>query len=353
MYVLRIMRTLERDDLLHGLELLRNDRGVFIASPSKDYQACWIRDQLYSTFAYYYLGEIKKFAEGVQVIFDILHQSRLRIEEALSKMPTAGHEFIHAKYHHETLGEITDNWGHHQIDAIGLFLYVVGFSHKKGIPVFRSEEDRRLVPLLVQYLISIRYFESPDNGMWEEWMEIHASSLGAAVCALEIIAEEKLAIVPQDAIDRGREALFMILPNETDNRTEDMAQLSLIWPYNIIPREISDIVLKRIISRLVQAKGVNRYWDDNYYRSENGISGEWTMGFFWLSIVYSERDDITLAKHWYERGRRTMTKEGYVPELYQNGEPNKNTPLGWAHALAIIAQKKIAMVEERFIDKEE
>ncbi len=347
------MKILEHNDLLHGLELLRNDRGIFVASPSDDYQACWIRDQLYSTFAYYYLGETEKFSQGIQVIFDILHKSRSRIEEAISKMPTVGHEFIHAKYHHETLGEITNNWGHHQIDAIGLFLYAVGFSHKKEIRVFRNKEDRELIPLLVQYLVSIRYFESPDNGMWEEWMEVHASSLGAAVCALEIIKEEKLAIVPQDAIDRGREALFMILPNETDHRPEDMAQLSLIWPYNIIPREIADIILKRITDRLVQSKGLNRYLDDNYYRSENGISGEWTMGFFWLSIVYSERGDTKLAQYWYERGRHTMTKEGYLPELYQNGEPNKNTPLGWAHSLAIIAQKKMAMVVERFTDKKD
>lgn len=347
------MKILGHDNLLHGLELLRNDRGVFVASPSEDYQAVWIRDQLYSTFAYYYLGEMEKFIQGIQVTFDILHKSRSRIEEAICKMPVAGHEFIHAKYNHESLDEITNNWGHHQIDAIGLFLYVVGFSNKKGISILRGEEDKKLIQLLVQYLVSIRYFESPDNGMWEEWMEVHASSLGAAVCALEIIKKEKLAIVPQDALDRGREALFTILPNETDHRSEDMAQLSLIWPYNIIPREIADIILKRIIDRLVQSKGLNRYLDDNYYRSENGISGEWTMGFFWLSIVYSERGDAVAAQQWLERGLQTMTKEGYLPELYQDGEPNKNTPLGWAHSLAIIAQKKIAHVEEKFTHKED
>jgi phosphorylase kinase alpha/beta subunit len=282
-------------------------------------------------------------------VFDILHQSRERIENAIRTLPTAGYEFIHAKYHHESLDEITNDWGHHQIDAIGLFLYIVGFSYKNEIAVFRTVADRELVQLLVQYLVAIRYFESPDNGMWEEWMEVHASSLGAAVCALELLSSQKLASVPQEAVDRAREALFTVLPNETFFRTEDMAQLSLIWPYNIIPREIADIILKRITERLVQSKGLNRYWGDNYYRSENGISGEWTMGFFWLSIVHSERGEHVLAKQWYERGLQSMTADGHLPELYQNGEPNKNTPLGWAHALAIIAQKKLEWGEKEYI----
>ncbi len=334
---------LPRRDFLSGLELLRDERGVFVASPSDDYRACWIRDQLYSNFAYFYTGDFEKYKKGVYVVFDILHRARSRIEKAISTMPTVGHEFIHAKYHHESLREMTNDWGHHQVDAIGLFLYTVAFSQEKGISLFRCEEDKKLIQLLVDYLISIRYFESPDNGMWEEWMDLHASSLGAAVRALELLSKEKLAVVPQEAIDRGREALFTILPNETQNRNEDMAQLSLIWPYNIVPREIADIILKRITDRLVQSKGLNRYWGDDYYRSENGVSGEWTMGFFWLSIVYSERGNALLAQFWYKRGLETRTKEGYLPELYQNGEPNKNTPLGWAHALAIIAEKKLKL----------
>jgi len=318
--------------------MLRNERGVFIAAPSKDYTACWIRDQLYATLAYFYTNEKEKFVEGVAVVFDILHNARGRIERSIAMPPVHGHDFIHAKYHHEGLHEITDHWGHHQIDAIGLFLYVVAFAERNAISVFRTNADREMVQLLVQYLIAIRYFESPDNGMWEEEMELHASSLGAAVCALEMIAEEKIAVVPKSIIDAGREALFSVLPNETPNRSEDMAQLSLIWPYAVIPRDIENIILKRITEKLVQSKGLNRYWGDNYYRSDNGISGEWTMGFFWLSIVYSERGDTKAAAYWYGRGLESMTVDGHLPELYQNGEPNKNTPLGWAHALAIIAR---------------
>lgn len=322
---------------MRGLERLRDERGVFIASPTEDYTACWIRDQLYSTLAYFYTNEHDKFVQGIQVVFDILHTSRERIEACIQRIPSAGHEFIHAKYHPETLAELTNEWGHHQIDAIGLFLFLSACAHRRGVSVFRSDADRDMLQLLVQYLIAIRYWGSADNGMWEEGMDLHASSLGAAVGALEMLQEEKLAVVPRSVIAAGREALFSLLPNETANRTEDMAQLSLLWPYGIVPREIADVLLRRIESRLVQSKGLNRYWDDNYFRSDNGISGEWTMGFFWLAIIYSERGERDKAVYWYERGIATATSDGEIPELYQNGEPNMHTPLGWAHALAIIA----------------
>jgi len=44
---------------------------------------------------------------------------------------------------------------------------------------------------------------------------------------------------------------------------------------------------------------------------------------------------------WFARGMSTMTPEGDLPELYQNGRPNPNTPLAWTHSLAIIAAKEL------------
>jgi GH15 family glucan-1,4-alpha-glucosidase len=36
-----------------------------------------------------------------------------------------------------------------------------------------------------------------------------------------------------------------------------------------------------------------------------------------------------------------MNENGFLPELYQDGAPNIHTPLAWAHALGIIAAKKL------------
>ena len=330
--------------LMQGLEKLRDGKGAFLAASSEDYHACWMRDQLYANFAYFYLNDIEKFTIGVHVVFDMLHNARGKIEDATCNPPQAGHEYIHAKYCHNNLTEITDDWGHHQVDAIGLFLYMIGFAYDHGIiGVIRDERDKEMIQILVSYLTAVRYWEQPDNGMWEEWMELHTSSIGAAVKGLELVQKHNLAVVPQTLIQVGRGILFTILPNETPMRGQDLAQLSLMWPYDILPHDVEDEILNRVETRLVQSKGVNRYLDDNYYRSDNGISAEWTFGFFWLAIVYAERGKTNIAHYWFERGMSTMTPEGDLPELYQNGEPNPNTPLAWSHALAIIAAKKLDM----------
>ena len=175
--------------LLGGLEMLRDGRGVFTAANSSDYAACWIRDQLYSTLAYFYTGERQKFSEGIWVVFDILHKYRRKIEYAICHQPTCGNEYIHAKFHPETFNEVTKEWGHHQLDAIGLFLYLVGFAHANEIHVFRNGRDIEIIQILVSYLTSLRYWDSPDNGMWEEELDLHASSVGACIAGLSIIKE--------------------------------------------------------------------------------------------------------------------------------------------------------------------
>ncbi len=90
---------------VNGLEYLRKADGVFIAAPSQDYRAVWIRDQLYCTSAYYFLGDYFNFKKGMWVVFDILNKphSRARIERSTVTRPEAPHEVIHAKYHPNTL----------------------------------------------------------------------------------------------------------------------------------------------------------------------------------------------------------------------------------------------------------
>jgi len=324
-----------------GLEKLRTKAGAFAAAPSADYGACWIRDQLYCTLSYFYTGNTQKFKEGVWVVFDILGKHRGKIENVICEPPKEGHEFIHAKFDFNTYHEITDDWGHHQLDAIGLFLHIVAFSNAKGISLIRSEDDKRMIQLLVSYLTSVRYWEFSDHGMWEEGIDLHASSIGAVVAGLTGIEEQKLAIVPSELVLRGQETLNWLLPNESPGRDTDMALLSLVWPYNVVTPLIRDEIIKRVKEKLVQKNGVNRYLGDEYYRSDNGISGEWPMGFFWLSIAESLKGNKEQAKYWFERGEDTRTKEGYVPEIYLNGIPNDHTPLAWAHSMGIVAKEKL------------
>lgn len=329
------------------MEKLQRPSGAFIAAPSKDYQSCWIRDQLYVSFCYYFLNDFEKLKRGVWVVFDILQKHCWKIERAICIPPTTPHEHIHAKYNPDDFEEITNEWGHHQLDAVGLFLYVVADLDFKNINLIRNNNDSKIIQLLVFYLNSVKYWKSPDNGMWEEGLDSHSSSVGAALAGLAYVKRRQIAVVPESMITLGTETLNNLLPMESTAHDIDMAQLSLIWPYNIVSREMADNILKRVKKKLVQKHGLNRYWGDNYYRSKNGVSGEWPMGFFWLSIIASQKHDIEDAEYWFKRGVAEVTLKGAVPELYQNDKPNKHTPLAWAHSLAIIAKAKLNQEKNR------
>ena len=148
-------------------------------------------------------------------------------------------------------------------------------------------------------------------------------------------------------IQLGRQTLNRLLPDEFPGRDADMALLSLIWPYNVVSSDIRDIILQRTRDKLVQEHGLNRYWDDDYYRSDNGVSGEWVMGSFLLSIIASQMNNIEEAQMWFVKGAAQITRKGEVPELYQNGKPNAHKPLAWAHATALTALSKLGLKQKQ------
>ena len=326
--------------LIKGMEGLLKPSGAFMAAPSEQYEACWLRDQLYVSLSYYYLGDLEKLKRGIWIVFDIFHKHRAKIEKAIydSHHPFNGH--IHARYCSDTLEEITPDWGHHQLDALGLFLFLTAYFDSKNIKIIRNDDDLELIYLLAYYLHAIQYWQAEDFGMWEDNPSLHSSSLGAVLAGLSLLKERKIIVVPECAINWGKNTLNNVLPRESSDRPTDMAQLSLIWPYNIVSSETATAILEQVKENLVKEHGVNRYPGDTYYE-ENGISAEWPMGFFWLSIIASQGNNPKEAEHWFDKGIEQMNSEGYIPELYQNGRPNKNTPLAWAHSFAIIAKLKL------------
>lgn len=324
------------------MESLKHPSGAFVAGPTSDYQALWLRDHLYTTFTYYFLNEYKKLCRGMHLAFDIFRKYRNKLER-LDFPNDAGksYEFINAKFNPDTLEELTRDWGHHQLDAIGLFLYIVADLKFKNINIVRDETDKDVLQLLVFYLRAVQYWENPDFGMWEDRYELHSSSIGACVAALDYLKRERLATVPEELISRGRDALDRLLPRESSSRNCDLAQLSLIWPYHIVKNGMMDSILTNVRTSLVKEHGVNRYLDDGWpRRSQNGVSPEWVFGFDWLAIIYAQRNDFDEARGWFERSSAEMVGD-FIPELYIDGKPNEHTPLTWAHAMKLIAWTKI------------
>ncbi len=355
----------DQEMILKHMESLRLSNGAFIASPTPDYSALWIRDHLYMTFSYFYLGAdyLEKLVQGIQLVFNIFHTHRHKLERILPARDQYGklivYELINAKYEPMTLNEVTRDWGHHQLDMLGLFLYIVAYLDFQNITVSRDRKDREILQLIVWYLGNIRYWEEPDNGIWEECIIKRSSSIGSVVAGLKYIERQGLnVVVPTQLISLGENELHRILPYESrdncgipqHNHDCDAAQLFLIWPFHVLDREMTDTILSRIIKghmtdrgifhRLVQPHGINRYWGDGYYLSKNGISAQWQLDFL-FSIIYAQLNDYENAVYWFNRGSSRITADYCITEAYTNDKPNNHTPLGWMHALALIAYLKL------------
>lgn len=323
-----------------GLFLAAADIGV-----STGYDKSWLRDNFYEVMAFEETGDFDTSKKTWHALLDIFIKHESKINWAIEKRPQFTYQYIHARYDPVTFEEFWEEWGNKQNDAVGCILFAIGNHEINGTSVIRNEDDKRIVQRLVDYLGTIEYWHDADNGVWEEYEEIHTSSVGACVGGLIKIKESGLANVPTEYIEKGKESLNKRLPRESVTKFTDLALLSLIYPYKVVNEEQERAILSNLEYHLSRNKGVVRYRNDRYYNAnEDGYSeeAEWTMGFPWLSIIYREKGDHKKADYWLDMARKATDDEGKMPELYfsQTDVPNENNPLGWAESLLVVALKK-------------
>ncbi|RJQ16897.1 glycoside hydrolase family 15 [Candidatus Woesearchaeota archaeon] len=323
----------------HSVEILKklqHKSGLFIAAPATETgygRAAWIRDNVYEALGLEKTKQYARVKKAFYAILDILLKHETKIDWAIKEKPTHKYQYIHPRYCPKTFNEFWEDWGNKQNDQIGAFLFKFADLVGKSILEFRDDNDRRIVQKLVFYLESIEYWKDPDNGIWENEEELHASSIGACLAGLERI--KKYVHVPQYLIENGREALNQLLPRESISRETDLALLTLIYPYNIVSSEQKFQILKDIEEKLVREQGVIRYFDDGYYGS-SGKEAEWCFGFPWLAKIYKDLGNKEKYQFYLDKTHEIMV-QGKIPELYSEGKPNENTPLGWAQAMYLVA----------------
>lgn len=359
------------DGALRVLDTMYHYNGGYSASPHGHYQAFWLRDIMYCTIAKEYMGDFASVKKSFGLVLDVFDKYGHKIDTCIDNKPTDKHDYLHARYRTHTLEEFPDEWGHNQLDIFGIFLYKVGNLQMKGIEVLRDLRDLKRVQDIIWYLYSIRWYESPDYGVWEEGPELHSSSIGAVLAGLMSVRDHIDEVrVPGRFIEQGREALARVLPRESVSRPYDLAQLSLIWPYRVVDPQTRDLIIENVERYLLKDDGVVRYPADRYYnpdlQSPVGKEAEWPMGLSWLAIVFAKMAeealltggdsrrciDLLKKSHYYiKRTEKTMTAEYAIPELYTGGRPNPNTPLGWAQAMYIIGVQVIENVKAR-LDRE-
>ncbi|HEX4457183.1 MAG TPA: hypothetical protein VIA18_04395, partial [Polyangia bacterium] len=256
-----------------------------------------------------------------------------------------------------------------------------GDLQKQGFRVIRSNEHVQVVKDILSYLWTARWDSEPDYGMWEEGPELHSSSIGAVLAGLTMwhdngyydykyrnhIDISELIPVSERFVEDGARALSRILPRESASRPYDLAQLSLLWPYNILKDQfaLQEEILDNIEKHLVRAHGVVRYPGDRYFNSNQdepfGNEAEWPIGLAWLSIAYSklvfqaERTGAPRAtvERFTERARMHLlhleevaTPDGRIAELFTGGKANHNLPLGWAQSLYVVAKLSLRRLND-------
>src|SRR3990167_3195335 len=191
---------------LDNIRALQSPSGLFMASRanvSTGYNKAWLRDNFYTCLAFEEVGETEMVQKVWRALLSIFVKHKDKINWAIKNKPYATYQYIHARYNPETLEEYHEEWGNKQNDAIGALLFKIAELLDKKLPVLRNLDDYRIIQKLVFYLESIEYWHDKDNGMWEEYEEIHASSVGACLAGLKAIANQ--VYVPSHLIEKGQE----------------------------------------------------------------------------------------------------------------------------------------------------
>ncbi|MFD1778058.1 glycoside hydrolase family 15 protein [Fredinandcohnia salidurans] len=327
------------------LDRMRLSNGAYTASLSNDYSYVWIRDIVYTVLPF--INEpSERYAKAYHALLDMFKSYEWKIDIHRKKKPIYLFEYIHSRYSTD-LKEMPVEWGHAQNDAIGAFLWGVGEGYRLGQKVIRDKKDIEIIQKLVDYLECLQYWQAKDNGMWEENMEVHASSLGACVAGLNAV--KILVNVNEDLIKKGEEALRNLLPRESETKDTDLALLSLVFPYRVVDRDTAIKIVETVSSKLERTYGVIRYENDQYYNE--GKEAEWCFGFPWLGLCYLELGQFHKASEYIAKTKRVVPDNWEVPELYVGGtnRPNGNTPLAWSVAMSYIFLTKIEDMSQQMI----
>ncbi len=326
---------------------LRRPNGVFTAAPMETwYGKAWLRDIYFTTLAFLETGDMEVTKSAAKALLSVFVKHKDKINWAVEHKPHAAWQYIHARFHPETFEEYWEEWGNSQNDAVGEVLNLLSELELMGQSVVETDDERAMVQTIVDYLVRLEYWHDADNGIWEEAMEVHASSIGSVVAALKKAAQLPWITVPSQAIEEGEKALRRLLPRESESKFCDLALLSLIYPFNITTEEETLAILRNVEYHLVKDKGLLRYKNDRYFNAnQDGWSeeAEWCFGLSWLAIIYAQRGEKEKAHYYMRRAKGTVTPDGLVPELYYSHTDtwNAHTPLGWAVSMYVVALEKV------------
>jgi len=374
------------------LDRLRQANGAYISAPLpadgdqqlRGYDVIDLRDLLLASTANEYLGEAERLLGTYSLTLQLLEKFHHRIIDAILRWPPEqeyGSQLFPDRYHPRSLAEMVDGGNGHRMFPIGLLLYKLGDMMKHGFNLVVRPAEIHLLKDMTQYVHNSRWAVQPDEGFWREDLAVRSSSLGAVVAGFTIWQAggyydyrypihrdlDRLIPIPDRLVTEGRETLLELLPRESEDRDIDLAQLSLIWPFNALKDdpELQDEILGRI-EGLVGSRGVRRFAGDAYMATDDGAEAEWPMGLAWLAIslsklVYRDKDLgrdrkdledlLDRAEAYVEQLDDAVRPDGAIPELYRGDEPGPASPFAPAHGMYITAVMSIRQARAELLNR--
>lgn len=330
------------------LDKLRLENNLYRASLSSEYNFIWLRDSAYIVLPYLN-KENSHYVDTYHAILDILKRYKYKLKIHTYQKPIYKHEYLHPRYTIDGY-EVNAEWGNIQHDATAIIIWGIAQGIKHGKKIIRDDEDLEIIQMLVDYLECCEYWQDCDHGLWEEQPEIHASSIGACVAGLKSVSN--IVKVKDELIQKGIDALNSLLPRESITKDVDAALLSLIYPFNIVNKEMAQTIINNVENGLLRENGAIRYKYDSYFSTldteEYGryqpkefydqSEMQWTMFVPWLALCHLEIGNIEKAKEYIEKTEELFDENGYLPEGYMaDGKSCPNNPLGWSHAMHILS----------------
>ncbi|XP_055297553.1 probable phosphorylase b kinase regulatory subunit alpha isoform X7 [Sitodiplosis mosellana] len=321
--------------------------GLFPASPNNSH--AWIRDNVYCILAVWGLSmAYKKIADQdedrakayeleqscVKLMRGLL-MAMMQQKDKVEKFKTTQNplDSLHAKYSSRN-GQtvVKDNeWGHLQIDAISLYLLILGQMTASGLQIVFSLDEVAFIQNLVFYIESA--YCIPDYGIWERGdktnhglPELNASSIGMAKAALEALNELDLfgarggsasvIHVLADEAHKCQAVLQSMLPRESNSKELDSGLLSIIgFPaFAVDDPQLIVNTQEAIITKLQGKYGCKRFLRDGYrtpkedcarlyyerweLRMFENIECEWPLFYSYLILFHLfQNDKIAVSKY--------------------------------------------------------
>ena len=364
------------------LDRLRQANGAYICAPipaneetqTLGYDVVAMRDLLLASTANEYLGEAERLLGTYSLTLQLLEKFHHRIIDAILDWPDEADyssKLFPDRFNPRSLAEMLDGGNGHAMYPIGLLLYKLGDMMKHGFNLVVRPAEIHLLKDLSQYVHNSRWTVEPDEGFWGEERVLRSSTLGAMVGGMTMwMADgyydyrypvhrdlERLVPIPNRLVLEGRAAMEELLPMESADRPRDLAQLSLMWPFNCLKGDpdLQDTILDQV-EGMVGDHGVKRYDGDPYMATPDGDEAQWPLGLAWLAVCLAKRvyrdidlgrnrdqlhDSLDRADAHMEKLDKLILDDGTIPELYSGDTPSDVTPFAMAHGMYITATMSI------------